>query len=62
MGFFSGFRQMVIDGKIVEMLKRGLTTAIWDDVYYEAVEKYCKEHGGHIGNGSCSSDFYVGTE
>ena len=45
-GFFKGWRESVIDSKLVYLLSNGKDGGILKDAYYEACAKYCEEHGG----------------
>ena len=49
-GFFKGWRESVIDAKLVYLLSNGKDGGILKDVYYEACAKYCEEHGGQSGD------------
>lgn len=49
-GFFKGWRESVIDTKLVYLLSNGKDGGILKDVYYEACSKYCQEHGGESGD------------
>ena len=49
-GLLKGWRESVIDSKLVHLLSNGKDGGILKDVYYEACAKYCEEHGGQSGD------------
>ena len=56
-GFFKGWRESVIDSKLVYLLSNGKDGGILKDVYYEACANYCEEHGGQIPRFNIEADY-----